>query len=293
MQITLASQPGTPGAVNLDWAGAAACGTAVVLDGLTESADTGCLHGTAWYVNALGTRLLAAAADPAYTLVEALALALSGVADAHRDSCDLTHPGTPGATVAVVRPRAAVPATASPGPVDGHGPGDDGAAPSTALEYLVLSDAIVVLDTGQDPVVVTDRRVDAHLADLSAAAAGAPAAVPRLIEAQQGLRNSPGGYWVARADADAAGHSLTGAAAGVRAALLLTDGAAVLASVFGAVSWQEITDLALDRGPAAVIAATREIEARDADRAVWPRYKTHDDATAVLCDLRPSPFRCS
>jgi hypothetical protein len=31
-----------------------------------------------------------------------------------------------------------------------------------------------------------------------------------------------------------------------------------------------------------VITTTRELAARDPDRTVWPRYKVHDDATAVL-----------
>jgi hypothetical protein len=281
MQIALASQPAVPGAVNLDWAGAAACGTAVVLDGLSELAETGCRHGTAWYVSALGTRLLDAAADPDTTLADALAYALTAVAEAHRDTCDLNHPGTPGATVAVVRPRMARPDT---------------------VDYLVLSDAVVVLDTGDAAaerpsgprrgqlVVVSDLRVEEHLADLRATAAGSSAGDPearhRLIRAQQALRNRPEGYWVAGATAESARHALTGEAAGVRSALLLSDGAALLATAFQAATWQQLVDLARERGPAEVIAATRELEARDPDRTVWPRYKTHDDATAVLCDLR-------
>jgi hypothetical protein len=303
MRIALASQPGTPGATNLDWAGAAACGTAVVLDGLTEAGETGCRHGTAWYVRELGSRLLGAATDRDRPLAEALRLALAGVARAH-DGCDLDHPGSPGATVAVVRP--------------GRG----------AVQYLVLSDAVVVLMTdstadstagstadstadgtadggtdggtdgpaGGGPTVVTDRRVDTHLAALRTAAeapygpAGTvgPAgpsggeALRRLIEAQQGLRNRPEGYWIARSRPDAAAFALTGERAGVRSALLLTDGAALMASHFGALSWRELVDLAVQRGPETVIEATRELEARDPDRRVWPRYKTHDDATAVL-----------
>lgn len=283
MRIALATAPGTPDQPNLDWAAGTTCGTAVLLDGLTEATDTGCRHGTEWYVRELGTRLLASAADRRCPLPAALAAALAAVADAHRGSCDLGHPGSPGATVAVLRGC----------------PGSD-----AAVEYLVLSDAVVLLDagdgpTGPEPTVITDRRVDTFLPELAAAATGAGrdgpsagrdgAALRRLIEAQQRLRNHPDGYWIARDDPGAAAHAVTGRATGIRAALLLSDGAAVLASHFGALSWRELADLAMTQGPAALIAATREMEARDPDRTVWPRYKVHDDATAVLGVLRPLP----
>jgi hypothetical protein len=273
MRIALASEPGTPGAANHDWAGATACGTAVVLDGLTEAGPTGCRHGTAWYVRELGVRLLGAAADRERSLADALAYALGSVAAAHGAGCEPDHPGSPGATVAVVR-----------------------TGPGRTVEFLVLSDAVIVLDAGPpdaEPTVVSDPRVDDHLPDLRAAARtdtptpGAQAArLSPLIAAQQALRNRPGGYWVARGGPDAAAHALTGEVADVRAALLLTDGAALLASAFDALTWRELIALADGRGPGAVIATTRELEARDPDRTVWPRYKTHDDATAVLVSPR-------
>jgi hypothetical protein len=206
MRIALASVPAAPGSANLDWAGATACGTAVVLDGLTERGPGGCRHGTAWYVRQLGVRLLGAAAERDRSLADALAAALAEVAAAHGGGCEPDHPGSPGATVAVVRPD-----------------------PDGAMDYLVLSDAVVVLDPGPGaaPTVVTDRRVDDHLPRLRAAAQTGPA-LAALITAQQELRNRPGGYWVARGRPDAAAHALTGRVPGARAALLLSDGAALL-----------------------------------------------------------------
>jgi len=80
MRIALATDPGTPGWPNEDFA-AAAPGAAVLLDGCTTTpygADTGCLHGVAWYARTLGTAFLAAiTADPPPPLGDALAGAIA------------------------------------------------------------------------------------------------------------------------------------------------------------------------------------------------------------------------
>jgi hypothetical protein len=54
----------------------------------------------------------------------------------HADSCDLTNPGTPQSTVAVVRIR------------------------RSELEWLVLADSIIVLGLGGKLQVISDDRVD-------------------------------------------------------------------------------------------------------------------------------------
>jgi hypothetical protein len=260
MRVALASEAGRPGERGDDWAGATAAGVAVVLDGLTEDGPTGCVHGTGWYVHHLGTRLLTLAGEPARPLTDLLAAAIGDVTRLHGDSCDLTHPGSPAATVAMLRPR---------------GPG--------SYEYLVLSDAVALFDTGPEPLVVTDRRVLAHLPELSApAVGGTPEALTRLIQAQQRIRNRPGGYWVAQHDPGAARHAVSGTVDGAGGAALLTDGAAVAVVEFAALTWRELLDVAYERGPGDIITMTREIESRDEDRLVWPRFKTHDDATLVI-----------
>jgi len=138
MRLMLATDTGTPGWPNEDFA-AAAPGAAVLLDGATtvpRTADTGCLHGVAWYACTLGTALLAGiTADPQVPLAGALADAIAQVRDLHRDSCDLTSPITPAATVTAVR--------AEPG----------------GIGYLALSDSSIAADyaDGRPPLVVTDR----------------------------------------------------------------------------------------------------------------------------------------
>jgi hypothetical protein len=137
MRVTLATDPGTPGWPNEDFA-AVAPGAAVLLDGATtfpRDADTGCVHGVAWYARTLGTTFLALlTASPASGLSQALADAIGDVRARHEHTCDLASPATPAATVAAVR-------------VAGDG-----------LDYLALSDSSIAADLADDgpPVMLTD-----------------------------------------------------------------------------------------------------------------------------------------
>lgn len=139
-EAELATDPGTPGWPNEDFA-VIAPGAAVLLDGCTTTprgADTGCLHGVAWYARTLGTDLLAAiTAEPRVPLAEALAAAIEQVRDRHKGTCDLTVRTTPAATVTAVR--------AEPG----------------GIGYLALSDSSVAADFGDGQVLVI---TDAHRA---------------------------------------------------------------------------------------------------------------------------------
>jgi hypothetical protein len=138
MRLTLATDPGTPGWPNEDFA-AIGPGAAVLLDGATtvpRDADTGCVHGVAWYSRTLGTALLAGiTAEPQVSLVTALADAIAQVRDLHENTCDLSNPITPAATVTAVR------------------------AEPDGIAYLALSDSSVAADyaDGRQPLIVTDR----------------------------------------------------------------------------------------------------------------------------------------
>ena len=124
MHAAIATQAGSQDTPNEDWAGVLAPGLAVVLDGLSapNGTGTGCRHGTPWFVNKLGPRLLALACEPSRSLADALAEAIRQVADLH-PGCDLTHPGTPSATVVLLR------------------------ALEERADYLALADATLLLDT--------------------------------------------------------------------------------------------------------------------------------------------------
>ena len=243
---------------------------AVVVDGVTSPAgmETGCEHGTPWYANQLASQLVATSSDGRQSLRSALSLAITNVANLHRKSCDLHADGTPSATVAVVRQRAQL------------------------AEYLVLSDATIVLEAHGAAQVVTDDRLAALLAEPRHAVQGAPAdseireqRLRELVSAQRKLRNAPGGYWLAGTVPEAAEHAVTGyvpVSQGLCVAVM-TDGAARLVDMFGACSWPDALETLRITGPEAWIQRVRELEATDRGMIRWPRYKVSDDAALACC----------
>jgi hypothetical protein len=137
MRVALATEPGTPGWPNEDFA-AVAPGAAVLLDGATTfpaGIDIGCAHGVAWYARTLGGALLSAlTADPPAPPADCLATAIAEVRAQHDSTCDLSNPSTPAATVTAVR--------ASP----------------AGFDLLALSDSVIAADygDGRPPLVITD-----------------------------------------------------------------------------------------------------------------------------------------
>jgi hypothetical protein len=64
---------------------------AAVFDGATVRTDTGCIHSVPWFVeNLTGSLVKHQESSPA----DALTAAITETAAAHRDTCDLNHPGT-------------------------------------------------------------------------------------------------------------------------------------------------------------------------------------------------------
>ncbi|WP_209311070.1 protein phosphatase 2C domain-containing protein [Streptomyces spiramenti] len=264
-QVALASEPGDPGRPNEDFASVATPadgtgGALVVLDGVTPpDGDDGCRHGVPWFVARLGTELLGAAArDRGTDLAECLVQAIERTAQAHRHTCDLSHPRTPQATAVVCR-------------------WDD-----RTVDHLVLCDSALLIATpGGDVVPVLDTALDGARAVARGAPRGQRAA--RL----EALRNAPGGFHTAAADPAVAGHAVRGShpreqVAGMAA---LTDGVGRWAEVFGLGDWAALHALLAGAGPAAAVAAVRAAELADPDGASHPRGKRHDDATAVLVTL--------
>lgn len=88
-------------------------------------------------------------------------MAITETAQAHRDTCDLKHPGTPAAALAIVQEH------------------------HDSLRYLVLGDVTLVIDTTDGLRIVTDNRVNAtanaERAAANALSAGSPDKAEALI----------------------------------------------------------------------------------------------------------------
>jgi len=269
MNISLASAQGS-GSKNEDWAGATPS-VAVVLDGITSPPgleETGCSHGTPWLVASIGSNLtFLAEQQPTLDLPAMLGQAIATTAARHADTCDLNDPATPSAAVAMVR------------------------ATSDGLDYLVLSDAVVVIEGRNELRVIADLRGQEVVASERAATFAHPIGSPEhakarhaMVEVQRSYRNSPDGYWVAAGKPEAASHALTGQVprSDVRRAAVLSDGAAALVE-YGRTDWNGLLDILEHDGPAGLIARVRDAEQSDPDGVRWPRFKPSDDATAIFC----------
>ncbi|SHK77796.1 protein phosphatase 2C domain-containing protein [Actinacidiphila paucisporea] len=256
MRIETATAPGVPGAPNEDFAAVALPagghgGALVLLDGVTPPPGNGdCVHSVPWFTSRLGGALLEQSLSrPDGTLADCLSAAIALTAEAHRGTCDLSHPLTPQATVVAVRWGA------------------------DEVEHLVLSDSALLLE-GPDGAVtaVLDDRID------RLRAAGTRVGP---------LRNLPGGFFTAAADPAVAAKAVTGRVpvASLRAFAALTDGAARGVEVFGSDDWASTFALLRKAGPQALLTRVRDQELADPAGAAVPRGKPFDDATAVLVEL--------
>lgn len=272
MYTSIGTHAGSPDRPNEDWVTATPT-TAIVLDGVTPPATSGhgCHHSVPWFVRSLGTWFLALLETGDGDMASALGDAIDQVADLHSDTCDLGHPGTPAATVGAIRQR-----------------GD-------SLEWLVLADTTVVIDTTTNVRVISDSRVDQAVPEARArvlqqriGSAGQRAAMAHMTREQLKRRNVPGGYWVAAASRQAASEAITGSIAmdQVKRVALFSDGAASLFPRHpeaGDGDWRSSLDgLERDGIEESLYWGVRRWENRDPEGVRHPRYKKSDDATVAL-----------
>lgn len=268
MLITFATAPGSKSCPNEDFA-LASTHAAMVLDGAGGPPElgSGCVHGTQWYVKTLGVCIMnRLVTHTGVSLVEALASGIAQVTALHTGTCDLQHPGSPSSTVTVVREC------------------------DQRLDYLVLSDAVLVLEGPDGVQHVTDRRIDdfgtairERMNRLRPGTAEHQAERLELVTEQRRLRNRPGGHWVAATLPEAASHALTGSVPlnDLRSVALLSDGAARYVE-FGLGDWADLMATLRKDGPQRLITQVRAAEREDDDGLRLPRTKQHDDATALL-----------
>lgn len=272
MRVLLATDPSTPDWPNEDFA-AVAPGLAVLLDGAGSPGGQagGCEHGVAWFARTLGGLILAGARDLELPLGQVLSQAIEQVRLLHVESCDLSHPASPSATVLIVRQLGQL------------------------IDYLVLGDSVLLLWPRDGEVaVISDSRLGELGDRLRSTYARMPAGLAERRARRQDYlsrldaeRNKPTGYWIAAADPAAAQHAITGTepVSSLTAIALLSDGAGRLVDRYHQVDWAELGAIVTEHGPAELIRRVREIEAGDAEGRTWPRSKLRDDATALYWSL--------
>jgi hypothetical protein len=272
MQVTLASRHSPDAASNEDFI-AATASVVVVIDGASVPAGlgTGCPHGTAWFARRLGTQLLALVTTKTdHSPTDSLAQAITDVAALHADTCDLGHPGSPSATVAILREQ------------------------PEAVDCLVLGDTTILLDEPAGVRVLTDDRLESVAAGQHSAmhqhatgSADHDRSFAELVTEQRRHRNHPDGFWVASTDPSAAEHALTDTVPRntVHRAAVLSDGATRLVDRFGLLDWPSFLEILAEQGPDALIERVRAAETSDPEGRRWPRGKRHDDASAAYLVL--------
>jgi hypothetical protein len=269
MQHSAATAPGNPEVPSEDWY-AVSSDLVVVLDGATVRTETGCIHGAAWYAHQLGSNIVWLAKDCERTLTDVLFSAIAAVANLHPD-CDLSHPGTPSAAVAIVQ------------------------RVENQLRYLVLGDVSILVDDGSSDVLISDSRVSATASAQREEAdrwlIGSPQKAAALLEmkhAELAARNTEGGYWIAATDPFAAQHAITGVIEAPGCFAVLTDGAARYVDLFELGHWRHVLSFLRSCGPAEMVKLVRSVESHDPLGIGYPRNKCSDDATVVFAQPLPS-----
>jgi hypothetical protein len=258
-----------------------------LLDGASAHYDAAACtdHDAPWFVRQLSHGLATELSQPGpRALTDLLCAAIDRVGTLHTQLCPHVPPGHgPSATVVIVRRR------------------------DQALEYLVLGDSALLVQTADDEINHhRDTRLSAIAADLRDTISRTLRAgrgyddpdhrdqIRALHTAEREARNRDGGYWIAADDPDAALHSLTGhysltdPVTAARRVALISDGITRALTHLQIYSdWRHLLEDLFDPGILATITRIRRAERADPHASRHPRTKPSDDTAAITCTLAP------
>lgn len=160
------------------------------------------------------------------------------------------------------------------------------------IEFLWYGDCAALVAQGDGPVTVVGQVFDSKSGESDAARRAAQASNKPSTQRQHHLddlrarrdRINSGNSWLFTPVEKAAAHAarrVMALAPGTHI-LLASDGFLALASDYGAYSADSLMQAARTRGLPALAEELRAIEQADADGVKFPRFKTSDDATALL-----------
>jgi hypothetical protein len=157
------------------------------------------------------------------------------------------------------------------------------------LEGATLGDSIAIVKSPDGAVTVFGEAGKA--ADEQGRAKTVMAMTPedqlKWLQDVRAIHNTRGGYWVFGVQPEAADHIVhqsCDAPAGTKA-LVMSDGFYRLVSPYERYTDEGLVDAVMDRGLGALMRDLREMEASPEDDARIGRFKTSDDATALLVEF--------
>lgn len=157
------------------------------------------------------------------------------------------------------------------------------------LEGATLGDSIAIVKSPDGVVTVFGEATKASDEQGRAKTVMAMTPEDRLkwLRDVRAIHNTPNGYWVFGVQPEAADHIVyqdADAPPGTRA-LVMTDGFYRLVSPYGRYTDEGLIDAVIERGLPALMREVRDMETSSEDDAKIGRFKTSDDATALLIEV--------
>jgi hypothetical protein len=157
------------------------------------------------------------------------------------------------------------------------------------VEAATLGDSLAILRAPDGAVTVFGEPSKPADEQVRARKVMAMTEADRLqwLQDVRAIHNTPEGYWVFGVQTEAAGHIVHQSAAAPAGShlLLMTDGFYRLVAPYGRYDDARLIGAALARGLGALLSELRSLEASPADDAAIGRFKTSDDATALLFEI--------